>query len=30
MQLAAAPGRDLDLIEFLLASRALDEIEPVA
>jgi aspartyl-tRNA(Asn)/glutamyl-tRNA(Gln) amidotransferase subunit A len=30
MQLVAAPGRDLDLIEFLLASRALDEIEPVA
>jgi aspartyl-tRNA(Asn)/glutamyl-tRNA(Gln) amidotransferase subunit A len=28
MQLVAAPGRDLDLIEFLLASRALDEIEP--
>jgi aspartyl-tRNA(Asn)/glutamyl-tRNA(Gln) amidotransferase subunit A len=28
MQLVTAPGRDLDLIEFLLASRALDEIEP--
>ena len=29
MQLVAAPGRDLDLIDFLLASRALDEIERV-